>query len=338
MKVRRVFLVPPVLLATGCASRPTTPAASAGDWAPAPDVSEIALSARDTTLRRWQLPPSDPWGPYAKYTLLSALDPAPQQVELPDVTTLADVQRAGIAGRQIAANGIPPNTMFIVDVRGAASVAFGVALSTASRQSVSLVPTFNNWPGQDELVPAEETLAALATMSPRQPQDDEGITTPVFMLDAWRLAYRYEDPGEDTYDNRYILTTGDLPDTDTLRARGIERVVYVVSSLDETQFEEDDVHRTFFEWQYGGIPIAMVDLDRLEQPIPLDRWPAVFNEYALTVVPRRTILDDPRFYVLARGGFGGIHARPSPIYAGGSWTSAGGYTGHGGWGWGGGGG
>jgi hypothetical protein len=338
MKMRRVLLVPPVLMATGCVSRPTTPAVSAGHWAPAPDVAELELSARDTTMRRWQLPPSDPWAPYAKYTLLSALDPSPQEVELPDVTTLDDVQRAATAGRQIAANGIPANTMFVVDLRGAASVAFGVALSAASRQPVSLVPTFNNWPGQDELVPAEETLAALATMSPRQPEDDGSVTTPVFLLDAWRLAYRYEDPGEDTYDNRYILTAGDLPDADTLRARGIERVVYVVGSRDETTFEEDDMHRSFLEWEYAGVPIAMVDLDRLERPIPLDQWQAVFFEYALTVLPRRTVLDEPGFYVRARGGFGGIHARPSPIYAGGSWTGRGGYTGHGGWGWGGGGG
>ena len=36
-----------------------------------------------------------------------------------------------------------------------------------------------------------------------------------------------------------------------------------------------------------------------------------------------TLIDEPGFYMRARGGFGGIHARPSPVYmaAGGPGTA-----------------
>jgi hypothetical protein len=195
---------------------------------------------------------------------------------------------------------------------------------------VTLVPTFNNWPAEDELVPAEETLAALTTFSPRA-ADGNPAARPVFLLDAWRLAYRFDEPGEDTYDNRYILSTSDLPDVETLRAHGIRRIVYVVQSLDDATVEEDDLHVPFTEWERAGMPIAMVDLDRLEQPILADRWDGIWVDYGYVCEPRITLIDEPHFYIRARGGFGGIHARPSPVHAGGGWTGHGGYGGgHGG--------
>jgi hypothetical protein len=318
------------MLASACVSRPWTPSVSVAYGAQTPDVRDLTLPARDDALRRWQLPPSDPWAGYAKYTLLTALDASPQRVELPDVTSLDDVQRAVVAARQVAAEGLPSDTMWIVDLRGAASVAFGATLSQAAREQVSLVPTFNNWPAEDELVPAEETLSALATMAPRLPDEAAGPSRPVFLLDAWRLAYRFDDPGDDTYDNRYILSASDLPDVETLRAHGIRRVLYVVASLDDTAVEEDDLHVLFDEYQGAGLWLAMVDLDVLQRPIG-EQWGQVWVNDCLVVRPRVTIIDEPSFYLRARGGFGGVHARPSPVHAGGGWTGPGGYGGfHGG--------
>jgi hypothetical protein len=71
---------------------------------------------------------------------------------------------------------------------------------------VSLVTTFNNWPADNELVPAEETLAALVTMQPNLGADDEAGACPVFLLDAWRLAYRDDEINDEVTDNRYMLT------------------------------------------------------------------------------------------------------------------------------------
>jgi hypothetical protein len=333
MTMRRVLLVPPVLMATGCVTEASTPALTVAAWATDPDTVQMRLPSRDDALRHWQLPPSDPWSPYSKYTLMTALDVVPEVAELPDPLKMDEVRRSLLAGEQLGTYGFPPDVMFVVDMRGAASVAFGVGLSRTSSQPVSLVPTFNNWPGDDELVPAEETLAALSTMWPADPQQygvARGRTSPVFLLDAWRLAYRFDEPGEDTYDNRYVLTPSDLPDAATLQARGIRRVVYVVGSRDDTTLEEDDVHYPFMEWQAAGIPIAMVDVYRLGAPVVGEQWDELFAADLLLVQPRRTILDNPTFFILARGGFGGVYAHPSPLFRGG-WHAGGGRGFGGGW-------
>jgi hypothetical protein len=327
---RAALLSPLAVLTSACALRPWTPSVSVAYWSDSADLRETSLPARADVLRAWQLPPNDAWGRYAKYTLITSLDESPTQAELPDVTALDAVARARAAGERIAAAGLPEDTMWIVDLRGAASVAFGATVSRTAREPVSCVPTFNNWPAEDELIPAEETLAALATMAPRPPDDDAAGSRPMFLLDAWRLAYRFDAPDDDTYDNRYILNPSDLPAVDDLRAHGIRRVIYVVDSLDDTTTEEDDLHVTFLEWERAGISIAMVDLDGLQR---VD-GPRYYNEeivhYWLYVYPRVTIIDDPHFYVRARGGFGGVYARPSPVFRGGGW--AGGHGGHGSYG------
>lgn len=327
--IRRALALSPIAaFATGCVSQPLTPSTDLSYWAEEPGLRATTLPSRDEVMRRWQLPPGDPWAPYAKYTLVSAIDSmAGSNIVLPDVDSLDDVQRARAAAMRVAHEGLPPGTLFVVDMRGAASVAFGMTLSQATDGRVTLVPTFNNWPADDELVPAEETLAAMATMAPHVHPDADG-TTPVFLLDSWRLAYRFDSPGDDTYDNRYILTTSDLPDAATLRARGIVRVVYVVQSLDEATVEEDDLHAGFMDWQTAGIRLAMVDLDVLERPLPPQGWDAVFEEEELLVQPRVIVLDDPGFYVRAQGGFGGIHARPYVFHGGRGWIFHGGWGGH----------
>jgi hypothetical protein len=270
-------------------------------------------------MQRWQLPAGNPWAAYAKYTLPAALGASAVPLHLPDVSSLDDVQRAAVAGRQVGVEGLPADTLFVLDLRGAASVAFGAALSHATGAAVSLVPTFNNWPVPGELVPAEETLAAMASMSPHPQASDMPGTTPVFLLDSWRLAYRFDDPGDGTYDNRYILTPADLPDAETLQRRGIRRVLYIVADLDDSAVEEDDLNVCFLRWQHAGIALAMVDLYRLEQPVGTRGWFHVFDEGALTVRPRATIVAEPGFYVRARGGFGGLGAQPTSVHLGGIW-------------------
>jgi hypothetical protein len=317
MTVRRpLILTPLAMFAAACGMRPI------GAFAPSdyvtngpqpPGLRSLALPARADALGRWQLPSGDPWASYAKYTLLTALDEAPSRTELPDVASFDEVQRAWEAGARVGAAGVPPDTLWIVDMRGAASVSFGVALSQDARgRSVSLVPTFNNWPAENELIPAEETLAALAGSWPKQSEDGAVAALPVFLLDAWRLAYRYDEPDDETYDNRYALSPSDLPDVATLRVHGIHRVVYVVQSLGHTTVEEDDLHDSFVAWTRAGVTVAMVDLESLAKPAVGARWDALLAENQLLVEPRVTILEEPSFYVRAHGGFGGGHARLSP--------------------------
>ncbi|HZU85504.1 MAG TPA: hypothetical protein VE987_21385, partial [Polyangiaceae bacterium] len=185
MKLRRLRLqmsaAPPVvaMMTSACTLRQVGPCSPAEclDHAAQPRATTTTLPPRSEALRRWQLPPDDPWAPFAKYTLLASLDESPRPAELPRFDALDDVQRARAAGERAGAAGLPPDTLWIVDMRGAASVAFGAALSQADATgSISLVPTFNNWPAADEMVPAEETLAALASASPAPPRERTGVT------------------------------------------------------------------------------------------------------------------------------------------------------------------
>jgi len=223
--------------------------------------------------------------------------------------------------------------MWLVDMRGAASVAFGAALSNLSPEAVTPILTFNNWPAELEVVPAEETLSALVAMRPTHRAAPDG-GQPVFLLDAWRLAYRNETPDDEATDNRYMLTPSDFPDAAALLARGIDHVLYVVESRTTTTTEEDDLQQTLLAYQHAGIAVSIVDLAwlaRREAPV---RWDEYLREVPLTIDPDRiTVVSDPGFYVRAQGGFGGVHVYPGshpPFHGGAGWGIGGGHGGHGG--------
>src|SRR6185312_5848924 len=145
-------------------------------------------------------------------TLLTYLADTPVTATMPDVRALDVVSRAEAAAARVAASGVPADTMWIVDLRGAASVAFGATLSRESFHPVSPVLTFNNWPAENEVVPAEQTLSALVSMAPRVLPAGEVAAAPVFLLDAWRLALQNSTPDPSAVDNRYILLSSDFPD------------------------------------------------------------------------------------------------------------------------------
>ena len=325
---RSVVLGPLLLYVSGCALRPFTPAVSVGVYGQdsLPATSTVTVPARTEAIARWQLPPENPWAGYHKLTLLAALDEVPRAAVLPDVAHLEVVDDARKAAVKIGAQGLPPDTMWIVDLRGAASVVFGSLLSRRLSTPPSLVLTFNNWPADNELIPAEETLAALVLAPPRPPDPSATTHVPVFLLDAWRLAYREETVEDDVTDNRYMLTTTDLPSPEVLRKNGILRIIYVVEDLDDTDAEEDDLNATFISYQEAGIALRMVDLATLAEEPALD---VALQDRAHFAKKRTTLVDDPSFYARARGGFGGVRGGPvspfSPQYSGGGSIHFGGW-------------
>jgi hypothetical protein len=309
--IRRYLAAPLALLSTACASRPWTPSVSVAYWSE--DVPrEVATRAPTPAeaLRSWQLAATDPWAPFARYTLLASLSGEPT-LELPDVATLDVVRKARGAAVTLATQGLPADTAWFVDLRGAASVAFGSTLSHVASEPVSAVPTFNHWPAEEGLIPAEETLAALLTMPPRLPGAAGG--RPVFLLDAWRLAFRTDEPDDEAVDNRYVLNSTDLPDVNLLRAQGVQRVVYLVENLDDTAAEEDDLHELFEGYQRAGIPVYLVDLEWASRRVPQEPLPQALAPRVLIIEHRTTLLMDPLFYSRARGGFGGVSTGPSPF-------------------------
>jgi hypothetical protein len=311
---RRLALVPAVLLTSGCFVRPWTPAVSVAYWSD--DPAAVPVSNLPTAIElasRWQLPPDNPWASWQKMVLVGALDARTRAiVELPAVRDLDVVRRAEWAGARLASGGLPRDTLFVVDLRGAASVAFGASMSRWWHERVANVLTFNNWPADNELIPAEETLAALIAMQPILPQGaPDAPSVPVFLLDAWRLAFREDMVDDDVTDNRYMLTTADFPDAATLRQRGISRVVYLVEDLDDTELVEDDCHATFAAWQDAGIALYMTDLAWATKHVPREeRFGENLSDKRIFIQQRMTLVDDPRFYYRAHGGFGGIYGRP----------------------------
>jgi hypothetical protein len=296
--------------------RPFTPSVNVAYFAEeVPGGRAVTLPSSKQILAQWQLDPASPWAPYGKLTLISSLDALPSSWVLPDVRTLDVVKDAQISAENLAARGLPADTLFLLDLRGAASVAFTQRLLERSRQPIAPVLTFNNWPSERGMVPADETLAALVEWQPSQPlstpPDATVPTTPVFMLDAWRLAYRDDQPDDDVYDNRYMLMPSDLPSPEALRAAFITRVLYVVEDLDETDLEEDDLHDVFSAYQAAGIGIHLVDLSWLKGRERTARWAEELAPRTHWVRPRVTLMQDPYFYSRARGGFGGVHGRPS---------------------------
>ena len=331
---RALFALPAALAASACVPTPTwiPPSTAAQDWEMVPIENAVGVPSATDVAAHWMLPADNPWAAYQKETLVTALGVNPRVAELPDVHQLIAVQEAQEAARVVAEVGLPARTMWILDLRGAASVAFGATLSNLSPQAVTPILTFNNWPAELEVVPAEETLSALVAMQPtlRSPHDPG---QPVFLLDAWRLAYRNETPDDEATDNRYMLTPADFPEAATLQARGIDHVLYVVESRTTTTTEEDDLQETLLAYQRAGIAVSMVDLawlSRLQAPA---RWEESLREVPLTIDPDRiTVVSDPGFYLRAHGGFGGMHVYPghAPFHGGTSWGMGGGHGGYGG--------
>lgn len=294
-----------------CVDEPWTPSVPVAYWSqPVPEGQQASGDVHASDLmQRWALPVTDAWAPYQKMTLLTSIDDMDQGTKLPDVNALDVVQRARLAARRIGAAGIPSDTMFIVDLRGPASVAFGAELTRATVAPLSLVLTFNNWPSADEVIPAEETLAALVSDTPGL--NGNGGGSPVFLLDAWRLAFRFDEADPGWVDNRYMIV--DMPPAETLALHGIKHVIYLVESLDDTEVEEDDLNEAFLAWQTAGVTISMLDLGAVDETVtagPPYPWTSLLYSTRLNIARRRLLIHDPHFYVAAHGGFGGLRATP----------------------------
>jgi hypothetical protein len=311
----------PLLFLAGCVT-PDYVAVEDPSTAASSSIEEVATPAPRTVVQapsradvvaHWQLPTESPWLPYEKLTLPSVLSESSAAISLPRIELMDDVAVARLAGKRVAEEGLPNDTAWFVDLPGAASVGFAHALSNSSRASISAIPTFNNWPAENELIPAEETLTAMIELPPRLPADDDVAARPVFLLDSWRLAYKEEEIPEDVVDNRYMLTAADFPTAEVLLAHGIRQIVYLVAS-NEIEYEEDDLHDIFAAYEDAGIVIYMIDVESLAGgregwDVP---WYVEARAHGFVVRPRLTCVHDPRFYRRAHGGFGGTHLVPMP--------------------------
>ena len=264
---RRSLAAPLALLpATGLA-REFTPSGALEMRAAVPVREHVSLPPSQVAVARWQLPQGNVWAPYSKLTLLAWMGATPVEMDLPRVRVIQGFAKAQAAAAKLAEVGVPDDTLWILDLRGADSVAFVASLSRYADRAIAPVLTFNNWPApaDKELIPAEETLAALLSVEPVLPSAPED-GTPFFVLDAWRRAFAGDPVPPEKLDNRYLLGPSDFPDAETLRQRGIVNVVYVVEDLDLSPEAEDDVNPVLLAYQDAGLSVSMVDLDTLSFP------------------------------------------------------------------------
>jgi hypothetical protein len=296
------------MLSMGCMMRTPATALDA-QGVPTADLRVMAVPAKADAIAAWQLPPTASWSPYEKLTLLTCLADTPAIANVPDVTQFQVVRHASAAATRLAEAGVPAGTLWVVDSQGAASVVFGATLSQLSTRPIAPVLTFNNWPADKEVVPAEQTLSALLTIQPKPLAEGGEAATPVFLLDAWRLAYRNIEPDPQAMDNRYVLSPSDFPSAEMLQSAGITRVVYVMEDRDDATVE-DDFYPVAMAYQGAGIALSLVDFAGLEQIGSKESTDVYLAERSFTVTPRGTTLDDARFYARARGGFGGVRASP----------------------------
>jgi len=161
----------------------------------------------------------------------------------------------GAAVRELLEHAERPDAwLLVVDLPGPESVAFAAGL----QPMCETVFVFDNWPHPRGVVPAHLTLAA--AVYHRAAFRDAARPTPhatAFVLDRRRLAAYQDEP--DRFDNRYVAR---LPPADALRARGIERILYVVTG-DAEAVELDDLNARFVDYRDNRIDVRMLGLGDL---------------------------------------------------------------------------
>jgi hypothetical protein len=154
--------------------------------------------------------------------------------------------------------GFPTDTMVILDLPGADSVAAAAAMSAR----FDPIFGFGNWPHPLGVVPAQETLAAALYYQPlfaRTRAQRKPGSPPVLVLDANRLE-PYED-ADNQFDNRYMAK---IPSAAGLHTIGITHVLYVTPD-GEHPAELDDLNESFIELEQAGIEVRVLGMSEIER-------------------------------------------------------------------------
>lgn len=166
-------------------------------------------------------------------------------------TKMDDAYKRGQAVADLFWHAKPPaDAAVIVDLPGPESVAFAAGGS----QWLDPVFLFDNWPHPRGVVPAHQTLAALAYYQPlwaKARAARPGTATPLFVLDRDRLR-PYSDEATQ-FDNRHFAK---LPSAAALRSLGVKRVLYVAP--DASSSELDDVNDDLVAYKRARLDVRMV--------------------------------------------------------------------------------
>ena len=231
------------------------------------------------------------WSPWAKPVLFAHLSQLPYERPPDHVsgepTDLFWVPEAG--GR----------TAVIVEMPGAESVAYGLALA---RRGYRPVPLFNTTLGPSAVVNSEPiarelVLGAEALLGLHLRHD----APPAFLLDSARMTPAVL-PAPGKFDNRWVVFPQDFPSGSHMRASGVNEVLL----LHGTSGLQEDLAHVLLRWQTLGVRItaaAREDAGRIRQlhvePPSMFRR-AWYRTLALTGLRRNNA-----------GGFGAVIPMPS---------------------------
>ena len=322
--------------ACSTATRGRRPSSRCVDEAVPPQVASPDARVAGRRFAEWELPTTNPWVRYFKFTLLSALD---------DRAERRRAARRGAArarSHQARARGQPASpTAGCLPTRCGSSICAAprrwrsAPRSRATRPAgVALVPTFNNWPAENELIPAEETLAAMVDDAAASARRRSERSTPG--LPARRVAPRLprRAPPTTTSTTATCSRRAICPTPRRCAGRHPPHHLRRRAASATATVEEDDLHETFLEYQRAGIAISMVDVSALERLVA-DAWDEVFQTtpYACS---RASPSSTSRASTSARAAASAASTPRAELgpHRRRAWTGHGGYGGwHGGHGW-----
>lgn len=194
-----------------------------------------------STFRAWA-PPQSPWSAWAKPVLFTYSQQMPSYFNPNEPFNLDSVPEGN------------RESCVVIDLPGAQSVSCALALA---RKGYQPVPLYNATTGAGrELVDVDAIIAGLYEGADiLRSLGHNPDAAPAFMLDSARL---HGFPMPETYDNRWMVFPQDLPSSQTLRARGINRVLVIrgESSM------KHDLRSVLRLWKRDGLEIAACDAAR----------------------------------------------------------------------------
>jgi hypothetical protein len=190
--------------------------------------------------RAWAPPPTSPWRPYYKPTLIAAVSVV-QSAAMP-------VKNEGILwheseGTRFGKSFNLAGAAVFVDLPGEQSVAWGAGLRPAGVEPVAM---FNNWPHQFGLLRLERPLGALiyyADAMAKSPRVENPV--PAFLLERSRIGQKGLDPSPRDFDNRFFHPFTDFPSAAVLKNAGISRIIYINPRGTAPGSEEEDLNEYF---------------------------------------------------------------------------------------------
>ena len=201
--------------------------------------------------------------PYVVPTLIQSLSISSlsDKMKLFTSPSVNDAYSQGLGMREIIKKSKNPNnTLYIVDLNGPESVAFGAAMADVA----NLIVTFDNWPHPIGIVPSHHTLSALIFFA-AEVKEKSGIrpknAPALFILDRRRYIEKI-NPDKD-FDNRYLAK---LPTIEILKQLNIKNILYFVPDRNNLM-EPDDLNYDFTSYKEAGYDIQIVPVNDFSKAV-----------------------------------------------------------------------